>query len=202
MFMGTRCLGSLVCAAVLLVASAVAAEPYEDPQRRYWLDLPPGWSVTVVGESVRLGYRGSGVFISPSSVETAEDLVVGVADQVAAQWSDFGEIEHGSSTIAGRKALFALYSGINLKGTASFLKVTVVPGRPFAFVLIATVPMREFAGVKPGLDQIEQSFSLPAAAPGPQPAPDPGTRLEAKHKADLIQPEGSKGSFTAFLGVM
>ncbi len=160
---------------LLVIPWAVSADPYEDPRRGYRVEVPAGWKVRQLGEDVRLERGGAGVLISMSEGEAPGDLVSRVAEQVGSQWSKFQELKRGSVTVGGQPAPFGLYSGVNPKGVASFLKVTAVPGGRQVFALIATIPEPDLAALKPVLDRIEQSFVVRAAPPAPR---DSGPRGE------------------------
>ncbi len=162
----------IVTATVMAVAFSLAglAETYRDPQQRFEINIPAGWTAEPFGEGVQLKRGGAYCVVMEGQAETPQALVNHLVGQISGQWTSFQELKQGSTMVAGVEAPFSFNSGVN-KGAPSYLKVTAVAAAGRTFAMIAKIPQSELAAAKVGLDQIEQGFRLKTGTPGRGPAP-------------------------------
>lgn len=162
----------IVTATVMAVAFSLAglAETYRDPQQRFEINVPAGWTAEPFGEGVQIKRGSAYCVVMEGQAESPQALVNHLVGQIGGQWTSFQELKQGSATISGLPAPYSFNSGVN-KGVASYLKVTAVAAAGRTFAMIAMIPQSELAADKPGLDQIEQGFRLKTGAPGRGPMP-------------------------------
>lgn len=168
-----------ILAAGVLATFAASAQTYADPQQRFVLEVPAGWTATQAGgDALTLVHGAAYVLIVKGTSEMPDALTARLSTQFAGQWAKFQQLKRGTATVSGQQAPFVFDSGVNPKGVPSFLKVTVVAAQSQTFALIASAPEKEFPVLKPAFDQVEQSFHIqprtvavrkPAAAPTPEP---------------------------------
>lgn len=169
----------IVTASVVALAFSLAgmAGTYRDPQQRFEINVPAGWTAEPFGEGVQIKRGGAYCVVMEGQAETPQALVSHLVGQIGGQWTSFQELKKGSVTVSGTAAPYSLNSGVN-KGVASYLKVTAVAAGGRTFALIAKIPQSELAEAKAGIDQIEQGFRLGTGAPGREPMAPPRERVE------------------------
>jgi membrane-associated protease RseP (regulator of RpoE activity) len=169
----------IVTASMMALAFSLAgtAETYRDPQQRFEINVPAGWTAEPFGEGVQIKHGGAYCVVMEGQAESPQALVSHLVGQIGGQWTAFQELKKGSVTVSGMAAPFTLNSGVN-KGVASYLKVTAVAAAGRTFALIAKIPQSELADAKSGIDQIEQGFRLRAGAPGQTSTAAPPERFE------------------------
>jgi predicted Zn-dependent protease len=172
--MNTRTI--LTAASMALIGMTALAETYKDPRQRFELEIPAGWTAEAFGEGVKVARGGAYFLVMDGSGESAESTVGRLVSQFGSQWSKFMVLKQGNATVNGQAAPFSFNSGVNPKGVPSFLKVAVVSAQGRSFALVGSAPQGDFINLKPGFDQIEQSFrirALRSAAPAQKPALQP-----------------------------
>jgi hypothetical protein len=187
--------------APLALLSGLAAQPataqrsYADPQGRFSLQFPAGWTANSPGpDAVSLVKSDASVTLMISGEGDPASAVSQLLDQYQSQWANFLEIKRGDITLGGQHGSYIFASGKNPKGVAGFLKLAAVPAEGGSLVLLESTPQGGYAGLKPALEQIERGITLgrPAATAGG--APTAGGNTEPAGAA--AAPDG-KG----FLGV-
>jgi predicted Zn-dependent protease len=167
--MNTRTI--LTAASMALIATTALAETYKDARQRFELEIPAGWTAEPFGEGVKVARGGAYFLVMDGSGESVEATTGRLVSQFSSQWSKFMELKRGAATVNGQPAPFSFNSGVNPKGVPWFLKVTVVSAQGRSFALVGSAPQGEFINVKPGFDQVEQSFRIRALRPAAAPAP-------------------------------
>jgi hypothetical protein len=159
----------ILTAGVMAVAfgAAALAASYKDPQQRFEIDIPAGWTAEPFGEGVKIGRGAAYCLVMEGRAPDPETLVKHLAGQFGSQWTRFQQLKQGSLTLGGRPAPYSFHSGVNPKGAPSFLKVLAVSSRGPLFGLIESSPEKELPAAKAGFEQIEQGFRL---GPGEAPA--------------------------------
>jgi len=167
-----------ILAAGILTAFAASAQTYADPQKRFVLDVPAGWTAQPGADALTIVHGAAYLLVANGTGETPDALATRLSTQFAGQWSKFQQLKRGAATVSGQPASFVFDSGVNPKGVPSFLKVTVVTSQGQTFALIASAPEKEFPALKPAFDQVEQSFQVqprvtavrkPVVTPAPAP---------------------------------
>jgi len=149
-----------ILAAGILTAFAASAQTYADPQKRFVLDVPAGWTAQPGADALTIVHGAAYLLVANGTGETPDALATRLSTQFAGQWSKFQQLKRGTATVSGQPASFVFDSGVNPKGVPSFLKVTVVTSQGQTFALIASAPEKEFPALKPAFDQVEQSFQV------------------------------------------
>jgi len=170
----------IVTAAALaaVFAAAALAATYQDPQRRFEIHIPAGWTAEPFGEGVKVARGTSYCLVMEGQAPNPEALVNHLVEQLGSQWTRFQQLERGSATIGGQPAPYSFHSGVNAKGVPSFLKVLAVSSQGTLFGLIESSSEKEFPAAKAGLEQIEQGFRFkPRPAPKRSGVPGPVKRL-------------------------
>jgi hypothetical protein len=181
-----------ICAAF---AQSNSGTTYWDPQRRFNVRVPAGWTAEALGESGAKVSRGSAyanVLVMEGGSKPA-DMLAQLARQIGAQWSNFAEVQRGDGTLSGHPAAFVFYSGVNPRGVPSFLKLVALATDQATYVLLMSAAQNEFTALKAALDQIEQSFTPGEASAAVTPAPN---------NPLLGSPPGGMGSNTGAGGAM
>ena len=186
----TVCLFAM-CAAF---AQTNSGTTYWDPQRRFNVRVPAGWTAEALGDTgakVSHGSAYANVLVMEGGSKPA-DILAQLARQIGAQWSPFDELQRGDGTLSGHPAAFVFYSGVNPRGVQSFLKLVALATDRATYVLLMSAAQHEFTALKATLDQIEQSFTPGDASAAVTPAPN----------NPLLGSPGGMGSNTGAGGAM
>jgi membrane-associated protease RseP (regulator of RpoE activity) len=177
-----KCLATLCC--LLLFAASVrgadrplfeddqppagaAASMYRDPQGRFQISVPPGWTADMAGDGARIS-RGSAYanVLVAGGASSPSALVQQIAQQVGTQWKNFQMVQNGQWNLGGLPAEFRVYTGTNPKGLPALLRIVATSG----FVLLMSVPQNDWEALKADLRQIEAGFSTGRPPGGAAPA--------------------------------
>ena len=144
-----------------------AASTYRDPQGRFQIPVPPGWTADKAGDGARIS-RGStyaNVLVADGA-STPSALVQQIAQQVGTQWKNFRMVQNGQWNLGGLPSEFGVYTGTNPKGLPALLRIVATSG----FVLLMSVPQNDWEAFKADLRQIEAEFSTGRPPGGAAPA--------------------------------
>jgi hypothetical protein len=173
----------LFLAALPLLAQPV---PYRDPQGRFSIQAPAGWTAAALNNDAVNFSAGSGYLtLMVMSGDNPQAAIDSVSRQTGAQWRNFAEARRGEVRMAGRSGSYVTYSGTSPRGADSYLQIMAVADRGSVYVLMAAAPKTDYARLSPGFEQIEQSLTISAhavapVAPTPAPAPAPPVAPQAK----------------------
>lgn len=162
--MTLRC-WAICCVGVLAVASLSHASAsgtlYRDPQNRFTLQVPTGWKLRPLGDSVQV-VRGN-AYVSVMIFDhnsDAEGLVRSLSRQVNSKWKQSEPVTYGTSSLAGSTAITAAFSGINPQGIEAVLQMAGTSARDTVYVLVISSPKSDLPQMRTLLGQIAGSFRL------------------------------------------
>ena len=143
--------------------AGAAASTYRDPQGRFQISVPPGWTADMAGDGARIS-RGSSYanVLVAGGASSPSALLQQIAQQVGAQWKNFRMVQNGQWNLGGLPAEFGVYTGTNPKGSPALLRIVATSG----FVLLMSVPQNDWEALKADLRQIESGFSTGRAPAG------------------------------------
>src|SRR5262249_28235058 len=111
--------------AAALTISVVSAESvYQDPQRRFTIAVPQGWSPSATEGSLQLA-RGN-AFVTLFWIEgngEAQGLVSEVLQQFSGQWKNVQQVGSSPLKFGGQPGNATVVVGITPKGVQSFAAV-------------------------------------------------------------------------------
>jgi hypothetical protein len=165
---------ALFAAAVGLVGTlfpAIAQRPpdYRDPRGRFTLQVPPGWNTTQMNSDA-VQFAGAPAYVTMMVLPSNDPVLMmnSIAKQTGTQWRNFMETGRGATNLGGRTGQFVTYSGTNPMGADSNLQLIGVTDGPSTYLLMISAPKADFQRLKNTFAQIEQSFTLTAAAKPPE----------------------------------
>jgi membrane-associated protease RseP (regulator of RpoE activity) len=183
---------------------------YHDPQGRFVVEVPAGWTAGEAEGGARLVLGDAYVNVMVmEGVQGGWELGEQVLRQIRQQWRNFQEIDRGDRRLGALPASFGIYRGVNPKGNLAFMKVFVAPGSGRTFLMLLSWPVEEMASMAADINQIEQNFSaegpgrvagVPDSMPGPQPGPGPMPGQGPQPGSPQAGPQPSPNR--AILGVM
>lgn len=175
------------CLAVALCSSAAFSQStYRDPQQRFSLQVPAGWTTAPEPSGLTIARgRAYARLVMVEGRGLASDLVSHFAAEAGKQWKNFQELKRGESRFAGEAGAFAFYNGTNPAGTRAILKITGAAAAGKGYVLILSAPETEFAALRNDLERMESSFSAGGASSGGGSA-EKLAALEAAYKAGVL----------------
>lgn len=191
-------------AVCLLAATAFAQRVFTDPQGRFHLVAPAGWSAESAGEGIARIWRGE-AFCTVMWMETdgeSRAMVAQVISQVEGQWRNLQVVSEGGSAMGRLKGYRAVAVGVNPKGVPAVFQTSVAGEGNQRLGLICTIPQAGFPEVKDGLASLENSLGLGRESGAPAQA---GIRekleaLEAACRASVLTPEECEARRKALLG--
>lgn len=180
-----------------------AGNIYSDPQRRFQVAIPQGWTPAATGDMLRIS-RGDAYanIIVMDRPQQPRELAAGLAQQVGQQWRDFQQLQQGEAMLAGLRAHYIVCAGTNPKGVPAVIKVVAAASPAHTFVLMLSAPQAEFNAARPALDQIEGSFSVGGAGAPPGPAPSPNRAVMGIATRDISPEDLGKLGVTNLQGTL
>lgn len=147
---------------------------YRDPQDRFSVTVPAGWTAAGAGENgLRLTSGEAHCTITVLDGDTSSlEIVMETVSRFESEWQDFQVIGPGERTIAGRRGLYAQATGI-AKEVASVLRIWAIPFGLRTLVLISVAPQSGIASVEKDLEKIGQSLTPLGPPPAPPAPPQP-----------------------------
>src|SRR5581483_831280 len=122
-------------------ASAWAQSSYSDPQGRFHVRVPAGWSAGAQGpDAVVLNSGPVYVTVMAWQRGDAAGVMAEVASQIRGQWRGFTEAAHGESRLSGLPGLYVTYAGVPPKSADSYLICTAAGRDGVTYMLMAQVP--------------------------------------------------------------
>jgi hypothetical protein len=173
---------------------------FRDPQDRFSVTVPAGWTAAGSGEgALRLTAGEAHCAITVLDGDTpALEIVTGTVSRFESEWQDFQVIGPGERTVAGRRGLYAQATGI-ARQAAMMLRIWAIPFGLRTLVLTSVTPQSGIASLGKDLEKIEQSLTplgLPPAPPAaaqpaiPATAPDLTLAPFATDFLSLLVPKG------------
>ena len=156
-------------------------QSFNDPKGRFTVKTPVGWTTTPLNADA-VSFSSGNAFATVlvfTGNNKPDEMLRGVSQQTGQQWKNFTEARRGETKFAGHTGPYITFSGTNPKGLDSYLQILAVTDGNSTYMLMSTAPKTDYGKMRPGFDQIEQSFALGApktAAPPPAPAPAGATR--------------------------
>lgn len=188
--------------APLALLSALAGQPasaqhgFADPQGRFSVQFPNGWTANSPGpDAVSLANNNASVTVMIWGQGDPATAISQLLDQYQSQWANFLEIKRGDISLGGQPGSYIFASGRNPKGVAGFLKLAAVASNDGTLVVIESTPQAGYATLKPSLEQIERGIALGSGGAPPSGVSSTGDYSEPTGAA--AAPPAGKG----FLGV-
>jgi hypothetical protein len=154
-----------LCGCVLVPAIGQRAASYHDPAGRYTLQIPQGWNTTQMNSDA-VQFASGAAYITMLVLPGADpvSMMNSIGTQTGKQWKNFAQARRGDANFGGRAGQYVVYSGINPMGADSYLQMLAVTEGSATYLLMTSAPKPDFTRLKSEFDQIEQSFTLTAAA--------------------------------------
>lgn len=139
---------------------------YRDPNGRFSVGVPQGWSATPEGENgdhgVLIRKGSSWAIIGPyDNVRSTAGVVNGLASEFQPDYRDFQLGDSGSLTVNGHDAAYGAYAGINSQGEHVGLRFAGIaaPGGHF-LAMAASIPHNDIPAVDPVMKDVFMSISF------------------------------------------
>lgn len=139
--------------------------PYRDPGGRFTALLPAGWSSTQLNASaVQFSSESTYVTLMVLPGTDATSHLRRMASQVGAQWKNWTSVRQGDTVFGGRPGTFTTFSGLNPKGSDSYLQLIAAADSTNTYLLMTSSSKNDFLRLKAALNAIEKSVALLTAA--------------------------------------
>jgi hypothetical protein len=156
----------LIGAWVLTAATVVNSQSgggnlYQDPQGRFTVRLPSGWTASALDQNT-VQFAGDGAFATVFVLRgggTAEEFISLLSGQYAQKWKDFKQLKSGQATLGGLPGMAAAYSGINPNGVLSSLRIVAAVRADRGYGLLIFAPQDRLRAAMPALDLLESSLA-------------------------------------------
>jgi len=140
-----------------------SSRTYRDPQGRYTLAVPAGWSVTPPADAgsgtVQLSSGPSWAMLMPSSGGQPRDVNHQVTQQIKAQFKDFKMLNEGDLQVNGHPSHGTTATGINPKGArVSVLVLSIDAGSGHYLTVISSSPNDQAKNINATVMQMAQSI--------------------------------------------
>ena len=138
---------------------------YRDPNGRFTVLVPTGWSATQLNpNALQLAFGSTYVTLMVLPGADAESNMRMMAGQMSGQWKNWSQLRQGRVVFGGRAGSFLTFSGLNPKGVDSHLQLISAADSSRTYLLMTSAPHSDFVKLRPSLDVIEQSVTIAAGA--------------------------------------
>ena len=160
---------NLISIAFLMASMALAQAParqgettYSDPQHRFTVTVPPGWTTRPEKDSFVIE-RGDGIFMISfdSSVNSSPNMVLsGYQNVIEKSWTQFRQLDRGQTMVSGRPAAYLLGVGDQPNSGETMLRLIVGQCPRGVYALFISAPIRQYGRLQETFGQIERSLAL------------------------------------------
>ena len=153
-------------AALILFASLLAvpsaAATYTEPDGRFSMTLPNGWSAKSLGRGEWNFFNGRGAFVHVVDVPgagTDARNVNQLIDRVRAQWQKSERLDGGPAQLGGQQGFYVTFAGVNPAGVDALLRAVAAPFGNDGYVLLMSAPVPDYAKLQGTFKEMERSFA-------------------------------------------
>jgi hypothetical protein len=151
------------------------SQMYFDPQGRFRMSVPTGWTSAAVNkDSVSFVHGDSYITLTVANGQfDLAALMSSIAEQAGKQWRGFTEVSRGETSLSGQRGISIVYIGTNPRGVEASLQLVtaVLGGNTFVFLLSA--PKAGFESIGGAFAQMQRSFAVSVAATQSAPGNEP-----------------------------
>jgi hypothetical protein len=194
-----------MCASLAL-GTITNAQTYSDPQGRFRIDIPAGWTVSRINDDGIAFVQGdSYAILMVYESQTDPARAIGqLAEQMRRQWRAVSATSRTETTLADHRALAVSYLGTNPKEVPAYLHIVGASDGGRTFVVVASSPAAQSAYLKGIVTRMEQSFVINQNAALNRPAAQPARTsalagVETVPAIDLIPTRSPNSDFTVAL---
>ena len=138
---------------------------YRDPNGRFTVLVPTGWSETQLNpNALQLAFGSTYVTLMVLPGADAESNMRMMAGQMSGQWRNWSQLRQGPVVFGGRAGTSLTFSGLNPKGVDSHLQLIAAADSARTDLLMTSAPNSVFLRLRPSLNVIEQSVTIAAGA--------------------------------------
>ena len=197
--------GAALAAVIVMTAFAFSDSQYRDPQGRFTLIVPTGWSQTAGERDVKL-VRGRAYahLLIVDGTGSTDGLASSLVGQIGSQWKSLSP-ETSPCRFGGQNGVCMAGKGVNPAGAAAFLAIYAVTAGGKGYAMIVSGSLDEASSLGPDLQKIAEGFTLGAGTPAPPAEPKPPARQSSMAPAPTAakpvaasgtEYRASDGSFT------
>jgi len=153
----------------LFLPSAIRAQgtPYADPQHRFTLQVPEGWTSRDLADQGFILY-GPGLalqVIPVAATGSTWDVVASLMDRLNRAWSNLQEIDRHEMTIMGQRTAWVTYNGTDFEGSPGTVRVMGVVGGGATVGVIVTGERTRYSGQRGTIEAILATLRLGSNPP-------------------------------------
>ncbi|MGI8509133.1 MAG: hypothetical protein ACR2MQ_07400 [Gemmatimonadaceae bacterium] len=153
---------------VLMLATSTAAaaqqsraSAYHDPNGRFSVAVPAGWTAAPQGDGVVIKQGATYVLITPvEGAGSSQDVVATLSKQFGSQWRSISTVNQGDFTFARGPASYVTYAGTNPRGVTAMLGIIGFMHGSDAYAFVFSGPRDGFGAAQDGVGMIQSSFSF------------------------------------------
>lgn len=141
---------------------------YRDAQGNFEFQYPHNWTHQAIpqrqGVTLKHGNADISIMLFPGS-GSDQKLLEFALEQTRGQWRNLGKTSRGQRRAGGRSAPMLEVTGVNAQGVQSHLQMVAFTVSGAGYVFLLSAPENEFAGAKPVLGTILDSFRVISSLP-------------------------------------
>lgn len=155
----------------LSAAAQYVSTTYKDPQNRFSVAVPQGWTTAPASDAIQLmrGNASASIRITAAQANV-ESVIEAIASELGRGWLGFQRGQSAHIKWADQPASVVVYSGVNPAGVRIILKLNAATVGGQTYVLAMAAPQKEIAALNTGFIEIENSFAIApnqTTSPGP-----------------------------------
>lgn len=175
--------------APVVLCAGLRAAGYQDPQGRFALQVPDGWSTAPLnGDAVQFASGNCYLTVMVFAGADPQTLMQGIARQTGSQWRRFAEVRRDSLDLGGRPGKAWTFEGVNPQGREAQLRLLGSADGPRTVLMMISAAKTELQAKAPDLERMRASFRFQGRAQAPAPAPAPASAPAAAQAAARIPP--------------
>jgi len=166
---------------------------YKDPQGRFTVAAPPGWTTEAEGANrvnISKGQAHASVGII-KGYDNPSSAIDQIGRQIQGQWRTFRIVDDGQTdNVSGRTGYYAIFVGADERGVEHWLRLTIAADKEGRlYVVMLEAPCAQLEGVNDSFGRISKSFRIGAGL-GPSPRSIPRSPART---APTSHPDGAVG---------
>lgn len=133
-------------------------QPFQDPQGRYSLSIPPGWELNMAGDDPTFRNGASWIQLRVLTASSASDAVDQATTIFRPQFTAFNTINRGNTNIAGHASHGLNIDGVTTSGQRMSVLFTAQPqGKKNYLVLVSATPLAQAAQLNTSVMELANS---------------------------------------------
>jgi hypothetical protein len=157
---------SVLLGLAVLSGPLIADSTYRDPNGRFAITVPTGWTQTS-GEGFFKLDRGAAsvIVLAIDESQSPKAAVATILQEIGREWRSFNQQDSAEVRFGGQPGFSAGGFGVNASGQQAFVMVSAAGTRGVAYAMVASALTAEIQSINPDLQKIIEGFAIRTVSP-------------------------------------